>query len=185
MPDTMPTVIEGRAWIFDQDNIDTDLIFPLESLFGTQGGINNPGEVRKHALKGLDPDFAAKVEPGDIVIVGANFGCGSHREQAVTSLKHSGIGVVLAKSFSRIYHRNAVNLGMPLLEWADPIKKHVSDGDQLRIDLITGEAENQTRGHAFKVKPLAPILMNILSAGGLIEAVKSWGPDGDWTRLER
>ena len=172
--ETKPIV--GRIWIFG-DNIDTDLIYPLTYFFFREDGITNKDEIRKHAMVGLDPEFVNKVQPGDIVVAGANFGCGSHREQAVTSLKYAGVGLIIAKSFARIYYRNAINLGLPVAEWATDDLSGLAQGDTFQVDLPNGVARNVTRGIELALKPLSPLLLNILTAGGLVSHVRARGID--------
>ncbi len=158
----MDKIIKGRVWVLGED-VDTDVIYPGKYL-----PILDPEEMAKHALEGEDPDFPNKLKAGDIIVAKAGFGCGSSREQAATCLKAAGLAVVVATSFARIFYRNAVNQGLPIVQ-AD-ISEHVSDGDEITIDFNTckvsypgGEAEFPK--HADSVQ-------EILKAGGLIPAVR-------------
>lgn len=171
--------INGRIWMFG-DNIDTDLIYPVTYFFWNPGGITDPEEIKKHGMAGIDENFTSKIQPGDIIVAGKNFGCGSHREQAVTSLKYAGIGLIIAKSFARTYYHNAINLGMPLLEWKTDDLGGLQEGDTLSVDLRRGLAINTTRGKELPLEPMAPLLLDIVLAGGLVEIVKKKGTHEWW-----
>ena len=156
-------VIKGRVWKLG-DNINTDLIYPGKYL-----PIIDPPEMARHALEGLDKDFPGKIKKGDIIAAGFNIGCGSSREQAATSLKHAGIACVVAKSFSRIFFRNAINQGLALVESkeaADLIK----EGEEMTIDYKKGEIITQRGNISFPSLP--EFLMSILEEGGLIPHVR-------------
>ena len=160
----MTGVIRGRAWTFG-DNIDTDVLAP---------GIYMklpPEEVAKHCLEAVDPAFAPGVRPGDVVVGGENFGLGSSREQAPQSLKILGVSAVLAKSFARIFYRNALNLGLPALFFREA--HEVRAGDQLELDLAAGRVRNATTGKAYPVDPIPPHLLEMILAGGLIPHLKA------------
>lgn len=160
----METEFVGKAWTFG-DHIDTDMIVPGKFL-----QILEPAGLAKIVLHGADPEFAAKVRPGDLLVAGINFGCGSSREHAPVALKAAGIPVVLAESFARIFFRNAINIGYPVLE-VPGIHKGVTQGDQLSVDLATGAVKNLTTGATFRAKPLPPNILQILDAGGLAPLV--------------
>ena len=160
----MTGVIGGRAWTFG-DNIDTDVLAP---------GIYMklpPEQLATHCLEAIDATFASSVRKGDIVVAGENFGLGSSREQAVQVLSILGIGAVLAKSFARIFYRNAFNLGLPALFF--PEADEISAGDQLELDLAAGQVRNLTKGVAYDVEPIPPHLLEMITAGGLIPHLKA------------
>ncbi|HDD57342.1 MAG TPA: 3-isopropylmalate dehydratase small subunit [Thermoplasmatales archaeon] len=158
--------ISGRAWVFG-DDIDTDQIFP-----GAYLTLTDVEEMGKHAMEGVPgrEDFAKKVAKGDIIVAGKNFGCGSSREQAPIAIKGSGVSVVVAKSFARIFYRNAVNIGLPIIECKDIDK--INEGDLLEIDLSTGNIENKTKGISLSGTPATSLEFEIMSAGGLIPYLK-------------
>ncbi|MEQ8406171.1 MAG: 3-isopropylmalate dehydratase [Oceanicaulis sp.] len=155
---------EGRAWVFG-DRIDTDLLAPGYAMK------KGPEALAKHTLEAVDPDFAATVKPGDMVVAGDDFGIGSSREQAAISLKTLGVSAVIAKSFARIFYRNAINIGLPAVQ-LDP-DGEISAGDQLSLDLEAGRLENRTTGHAFAVTPMPAHLMAMIEAGGLMAHLKA------------
>jgi 3-isopropylmalate/(R)-2-methylmalate dehydratase small subunit len=155
------TKISGTAIKFG-NNIDTDVILPGKYLV-----LVDPKELAKHALEGLDPAFPDKAKKGVIIVGGKNFGCGSSREQAPLALKYSGVKCVIAESFARIFFRNAINIGLPVIECKD-ISEAVSDGDKLTVDFETGKIEDVSKGKSFQVKKLPPFIQEILSDGGLI-----------------
>jgi 3-isopropylmalate/(R)-2-methylmalate dehydratase small subunit len=156
-------VITGRV-IKVGDHIDTDLIYPGKYL-----SLLDPSEIAKHALEGLGEDYPSRIKPGDVIVAGRNFGCGSSREQAVTSLKFAGVRSVVAASFSRIFFRNAVNQGVPIIE-CPAVYDAVVDGDTIIIDLAGGQLT--VREREFSFKPLPPFLLEIIRAGGLIPQAK-------------
>ena len=158
--------VKGKAWVFG-DDIDTDQIFP-----GAYLTLTDVEEMGKHAMEGVPgrEDFAKKVAKGDIIVAGKNFGCGSSREQAPIAIKGSGVSVVVAKSFARIFYRNAVNIGLPIIECKDIDK--INEGDLLEIDLSTGNIENKTKGISLSGTPVTSLEFEIMSAGGLIPYLK-------------
>lgn len=156
----MNGIITGRAFVYGA-NIDTDQIYP-----GAYLDLTDPERVAEHAMERVDPDFVKEVKPGDMIVAATNFGCGSSREHAAVTLKASGIGAVLAESFARIFYRNAINLGMPLLV-CPGISKRVKRGDMLSVDLAAGKAINQTTGADLPVEPLSPYVLAILENGGI------------------
>ncbi len=158
--------IEGKVWRYG-DNIDTDVIIPARYL-----NTFDPAELAKHCMVDIDETFAANVKAGDIMVGGKNFGCGSSREHAPVAIKASGIPVVIAASFARIFYRNGINIGLPLLEIGDAVEK-ISANDVLRIDTSAGTIENLTTGETFKAQPLPPFVQGIADAGGLINYIKS------------
>ncbi len=155
----------GRAWKFG-DDIDTDVIIQGKYLV-----INEPEELAKHVFENLRPEFASEVREGDFVVAGENFGCGSSREHAPLALKATGIEAVIAKSYARIFFRNAINIGLKVLECKDTDK--IEDGDELEVDYEKGEIYNRTKGEAYPINPLPDFLKEILEKGGLVEFAKS------------
>ncbi len=132
------------------------------------------GELAKHAMEGIDPEFSKKVKKGDFIVAGKNFGCGSSREQAPLVLKHAGVSLVIAESFARIFYRNSFNVGLPLLI-CKGITKAVEEGDELEVDMSTGRIYNMTRGVELRANPIPDFLMEIVEAGGLSEYYKNHG----------
>jgi len=164
-PHTMPPLtVEGRAWVIQKDNIDTDMIFHNRYLT-----ITNPSEMAQYTfgnLKGYER-FAKEVKHGDIVVVGKNFGCGSSRQQAVDCFKALGVSVIIAESFGAIYERNAINSAMPILI-ADDITKKIHENDIVFVDFSTGEIKDKTQGKTFQAKPFSPVQKDIYLRGGLL-----------------
>ncbi len=153
----------GKAWCFGV-NVNTDLIFPNRYFKPRYV----PGEMGSHIMSGADPDFSSKVHRGDVIVGGRNFGCGSSREEAAGGLKEVGIGALLAPSFGRIFMRNCINLGVPVLP-VPAIDEHVVNGDELEIDLTNGRVRNLTNGYETAVPRIAPELIDLLENGGLVE----------------
>ncbi len=153
-------ILEGRALVVG-DDIDTDAIIPARYLVTTDSA-----ELGRHCLEGLDPRFPERIRPGDILVAGENFGCGSSREHAVLALKGAGVACVVAKSFARIFFRNAVNLGFPVLEC--PELGEITEGHWISVDLGKGIIADAENGTSFKANPLPPFILEILHAGGLI-----------------
>lgn len=154
----------GRAWKFG-DDIDTDAIIAGRYLV-----INDPGELAQHLFEGLRPEMAVQVRQGDFVVAGDNFGCGSSREHAPLALKGAGISAVIAKSFARIFFRNAINIGLPLFICSDVDK--IKDGDPLEIDMANGVIYNLSSNESYRTSPLPEFLREIVAMGGLIEYTK-------------
>jgi 3-isopropylmalate/(R)-2-methylmalate dehydratase small subunit len=159
--------IKGRVWKFG-DDISTDLIIPGKYKFKTI----DFNELAKHAMEGADPEFASKVQKGDIIVAGENFGCGSSREQAPVVIKHSGVSAVLAKSFARIFYRNAFNVGLPVVE-CPKLPDNLKTGDSIEISLREGKIKAGNKTYSFK--PIPDFLMTILQDGGLVEHYKKRG----------
>lgn len=145
------------------DNIDTDAIIAARYL-----NMHDPAELAAHCMEDIDPDFLQRVKPGDIIVAAANFGCGSSREHAPSAIKASGISCVIGKSFARIFFRNAINTGLPLLECADAVD-NIKQGDMVEVDLPTGTITNLSTGKTFRAKPYPGFMMEIINSGGLIE----------------
>ncbi len=161
--------IEGKVWEFG-DDISTDLIISGKYKFKTL----DMGKLSKHAMEGTDPEFSEKVQEGDVIVAGENFGCGSSREQAPLVLKELGIGAIISKFFARIFFRNAINVGIPVIE-NEEIPEKTSEGDELKINLEEGEVENLSTGETFEVDPLPEFLLQLLKDGGLVEQHKKKG----------
>lgn len=155
----------GRAWVYG-DNVDTDVIIPARYLTSS-----DPDELAPHALEDLDPTFAAEVRPGDVVFAGSNFGCGSSREHAALALKGVGVEAVVAKSFARIFFRNAINTGLAICTCPDAVEATRS-GDDVEVDPAAGEVRNLTRGGAFTSEVLPDFVLEIVAAGGLVPWVR-------------
>ena len=157
--------IKGSAIKFG-NNVDTDVILPGKYLI-----LVDPKELAKHALESLDPTFPEKAKKGIILVGGKNFGCGSSREQAPLALKYAGVKCVLAESFARIFFRNAINIGLPVIE-CKGISNAVGTGDELAVDFEAGKIENISKGKKFQVDKLPPFIIEILVDGGLIENLR-------------
>ncbi|MDZ7374154.1 MAG: 3-isopropylmalate dehydratase small subunit [candidate division KSB1 bacterium] len=153
-------IIRGRVWKYG-DNVNTDVIFPGKYTYT----VTDPKEMASHALEDLDPQFAGQVQPGDLVVAGRNFGCGSSREQAAFCLKYAGVGAVVAKSFSRLYFRNAINAGLPVIQAPDAVEA-MEAGEIVEVDLERGEL--RCRAGCFSFPPLPKEVLGIFEAGGLI-----------------
>ena len=144
------------------DHLDTDQIIPAKYLTTT-----DPRELGSHCMETPDPDFVTKVKPGDVIVAGVNFGCGSSREHAPISIRGAGVSCVIAKSFARIFFRNSINLGLPVLECPEAVDA-ITAGDELDVDLEKGIIRNLTTEETFTAKPFEPFMMEILEAGGLV-----------------
>lgn len=156
---------EGRAFKYGRD-VDTDVIIPARYL-----NSSDPSFLAQHCLEDLDPTFVGRVQPGDIVVALENFGCGSSREHAPIALKAAGVSVVVAKSFARIFYRNAINIGLPIVECPEAVDG-IADGDTVAVDADAGTIRNVETGAAFQVQPFPPFLQEIIQAGGLVERAK-------------
>jgi 3-isopropylmalate dehydratase small subunit len=158
-------LLKGKVWTFGHD-IDTDVIIPARYL-----NTSDPAELARHCMEDADPDFSRKVSPGDIISAGKNFGCGSSREHAPLALKEAGVACVIAESFARIFYRNAINIGLPILESPDA-SAALQESDMVEIDLAQGEITELVSGKRFKAVPFPPFMQEIISAGGLINYVR-------------
>jgi 3-isopropylmalate/(R)-2-methylmalate dehydratase small subunit len=158
--------IEGRVWMFG-DHVDTDLIIPARYL-----SVSDEQELAKHCFTDCRPDFVKDVRAGDIAVAGVNFGCGSSREHALWAMKAAGIGAVIAKSFARIFYRNAFNIGLPILE-SDEAPEQIREGDRVSIDLSTGAIVELSSGKSFSARPIPDFMRAILKSGGLVEHLKN------------
>lgn len=160
-------VLEGKVWRYG-DNIDTDVIIPARYL-----NTFDPKELAKHCMVDIDKDFAQKVRPGDIMVGGKNFGCGSSREHAPVAIKACGVPVIIAASFARIFYRNGINVGLPLMEIGDNVER-IHAGDKLSVDISSGKIKDITTGETFQATPLPGFIQDIAKAGGLIQYVKEY-----------
>jgi 3-isopropylmalate/(R)-2-methylmalate dehydratase small subunit len=158
--------LSGRVWKYG-DNVDTDAIIPARYL-----NVSAPEELALHCMEDIDLDFAGAVQQGDIIVGGRNFGCGSSREHAPLAIKGSGVTCVVAKSFARIFYRNAINIGLPILECPEAVMD-ADAGQILEIELETGTIQNLDTGQVFRAAPYPPFMMEIISAGGLIEFTRN------------
>lgn len=143
------------------DNVDTDVIIPARYL-----NTADANELAKHCMEDIDATFVSKVAPGDIMVAGRNFGCGSSREHAPLAIKASGISCVIASTFARIFYRNAINIGLPIMECPDAVDS-IAAGDQLSVDLSSGTITDITSGKTFKAEPFPPFMQDLIAAGGL------------------
>jgi 3-isopropylmalate/(R)-2-methylmalate dehydratase small subunit len=153
--------ITGRAWTFGA-NINTDLIFPKVFFRPSY----ETGEMATHLMAGIDQAFPSKIQAGDVIVAGPNFGCGSSREEAAAAMKEAGIGAVLAPSFSRLFMRNGINFGLPVIS-APAIDQSIAQGDIIEIDLLAGYLKNLTSGFETRLPPMAPESLRMMSDGGI------------------
>ena len=158
-------MLKGKVHKYGAD-VDTDAIIPARYL-----SVSEPLELARHCMEAIDPDFVKKVRPGDIIVATTNFGCGSSREHAPLAIKASGVSSIIARSFARIFFRNAINIGLPLLECAEAVD-NTETGDTLEVDLASGRIKNMTNGKIFMAKPYPNFMAELISAGGLIEYTK-------------
>ena len=157
--------MKGTAWKFGND-IDTDIILPGRYLIYT-----DEERLSQHCMEGLDDEFNEKCKKGDFIVAGKNFGCGSSREHAPIAIKESGISVVIAKSFARIFYRNSINIGLAIVECEEAVNG-ISDGDIVEADLDEGVIYNRTTGESFKTQPFPEFIQKIIQNGGLVESIK-------------
>ena len=149
------------------ENVDTDVIIPARYLVTA-----DPSELAKHCMEDIDKDFAARVRPGDVIVAGKNFGCGSSREHAPIAIKGAGVACVIAPSFARIFYRNAFNTGLPILE-SEEAAERIDAGDDVEIDFATGVIRNRTKNESYRAEPFPPFISRLIESGGLVEYVKS------------
>ena len=149
------------------DNVDTDVIIPARHL-NTQ----DPKELAAHCMEDIDKEFITKVKDGDVMVGGWNFGCGSSREHAPVAIKAAGISVVIAKSFARIFYRNSINIGLPIMECPEAVDA-ISAGDTVQVDFDTGVITDATTGQSFQAEPFPSFIQDIISAGGLMKSIRA------------
>ena len=148
------------------DNVDTDVIIPARYL-----NTIDKKELASHCMEDIDKDFVKKVRLGDVMVAGNNFGCGSSREHAPIAIKESGISLVIAKSFARIFYRNSINIGLPILECSEAVEG-IKEGDVIEADLDNGVIYNKTTGESYKTQPFPEFIQKIITAGGLVESIR-------------
>ncbi|MFC1990849.1 3-isopropylmalate dehydratase small subunit [Chloroflexota bacterium] len=158
-------ILKGKVYKYGAD-VNTDVIIPARYL-----NISDPTELAKYCMEDIDKDFVNRVQPGDIIMATTNFGCGSSREHAPLAIKAAGISCVIAKSFARIFFRNAINIGLPLLECVEAVD-NTEAGDIIEVDLSHGEIKNLTSGKTFHAEPYPDFMAELVSGGGLIEHTK-------------
>ena len=159
-------IFEGTVHKYGRD-VDTDVIIPARYLT-----TNDPAELAEHCMEDIDAGFVTSVQPGDIIVAHENFGCGSSREHAPVAIKASGISVVVASSFARIFYRNAINTGLPIVVCPEAARE-AQAGDRLRVDLVAGTVENLTQGKRYDAEAFPPFMQELIDRGGLLEYVKS------------
>ncbi|MDA8189399.1 MAG: 3-isopropylmalate dehydratase small subunit [Dehalococcoidales bacterium] len=158
--------IKGKVWKYGA-NVDTDVIIPARYL-----NVSDAKELAKHCMEDIDSTFSSNVKQGDIIVATTNFGCGSSREHAPLAIKTAGVSCVIAKSFARIFYRNAINIGLPILECAEAVDT-TEAGDVLEVDLASGRIANVTKDKIFRAKPYPEFMLNIMAAGGLVEQTRA------------
>ena len=158
--------MKGQVWKFG-NNIDTDLIIPARYL-----NTSDPKELAEHAMEDADPTWVGKKKAGDFIVAGENFGCGSSREHAPIALKAAGVSAVIAKSFALIFYRNAINIGLPILESKEAAEE-IIEGQEIEVDLTKGEIKNLTTGASYCAQPFPEFMQKIIHAGGLIDYLKT------------
>jgi 3-isopropylmalate/(R)-2-methylmalate dehydratase small subunit len=164
-------IFEGTVHKYGRD-VDTDVIIPARHL-----NTSDPQELASHAMEDIDAEFVDRVQPGDIIVAEENFGCGSSREHAPVAIKHSGVSVVVASSFARIFYRNAINTGLPIVVCPQAARE-AQAGDRLRVDLAVGTVENLTQGTKYDAEAFPPFMQELIDRGGLLEYVKAQLAEG-------
>ena len=159
---------KGRVFKYG-DNVDTDVIIPARYM-----NIADPKELATHAMEDIDAEFVHKMQPGDIVVATRNFGCGSSREHAPLVLRENGVSCVIASSFARIFYRNAINIGLPILE-CEAAANDIDDGDIVSVDFDTGVITNETKNRTYQAAAFPPFIQSIIKAGGLLKSLKERG----------
>ena len=155
---------EGKVFKYG-DNVDTDVIIPARYL-----NSSDPAELAKHCMEDIDKEFIHKVQKGDIIVANKNFGCGSSREHAPIAIKAAGVSCVIAETFARIFYRNAINIGLPIIECPDAAKE-IAAGDDVKVDFDSGVITDQTTGKSYKGQAFPPFMQKIISAGGLVNYI--------------
>lgn len=156
----------GRVFKYG-DNVDTDVIIPARYL-----NSSDPAELAKHCMEDIDKEFVNRVKQGDIIVADKNFGCGSSREHAPIAIKAAGVSCVIAETFARIFYRNAINIGLPIIECSEA-SKDIADGDQVEIDFDTGKIYNRTKGTSYQGQAFPEFMQKLISAGGLVNYINS------------
>ncbi len=160
-------ILQGRVWLFG-DNIDTDAIIAARYLSTTE-----PRELAAHLMEDIKPDFPGLVQKGDIIVAGSNFGCGSSREHAPLAIKGAGVSCVIAHSFARIFYRNSINIGLPILECDEDLSGLSAGEDQLEVNLDLGTITHLQSGREYHAAPFPPFMQELINCGGLVEYVKA------------
>lgn len=163
--------MKGRVFKYG-DNVDTDVIIPARYLNTT-----SEAELASHCMEDIDPEFSKKVQPGDIIVAQNNFGCGSSREHAPIAIKASGVQCVIANTFARIFYRNAINIGLPILECPAAVKE-INAGDEVSVDLAQGTITNHTTGKVYQTHPFPESIQEIIKSGGLLNKLKKENKNG-------
>ncbi len=158
-------MIQGNVHKFP-DNVDTDVIIPARYL-----NTANHAELAQHCMEDIDPDFVRKKQPGDIIVAGWNFGCGSSREHAPIAIKESGIACIIAKTYARIFYRNAINIGLPIFE-CEAASDGIADGDVIQVDFHTGVITNLSKQETYQAQPLPDFIQKIVDQGGLLQSLQ-------------
>ena len=161
----METTLKGKAWVYG-DNVDTDVIIPARYLV-----TSDERSLAAHCMEDIDASYAGGVSKGDMIVAGNNFGCGSSREHAPIAIKGSGASCVIAKSFARIFYRNAINIGLPILECTETGR--ITKDDIIEVDLAKGTITNRTKGETYNAKPFPDFLQNLIGLGGLVPYVRA------------
>jgi 3-isopropylmalate/(R)-2-methylmalate dehydratase small subunit len=169
--------LKGQVWKFGA-NVDTDVIIPVRYLTSF-----DPAELGKHCLEGIEAEFAKKVRPGDIIVAAENFGCGSSREHAPVAIKGAGVGCVIAATFARIFFRNALNIGLPIVESAEAAQR-IEAGDTVEIDVTSGRIINHTKMETYQAEPFPPFVQELVAVGGLVPYVARRLKERDATAME-
>ena len=162
----MSDSFSGKAWVYG-DNVDTDVIIPARYL-----STSDPAELAPHCMEDMDADFMKRMVPGDLLVAGNNFGCGSSREHAPLAIKGAGVSCVIAASFARIFFRNALNIGLPILECPEAYRG-IEAGNRVEVDLAQGRIRNLDTGEEFSAKPFPPLLRDLVARGGLVPTVRA------------
>lgn len=157
---------QGKVFRFE-DNVDTDVIIPARYL-----NSSDPAELAKHCMEDIDKDFVNRVRKGDIIVAGKNFGCGSSREHAPIAIKACGVSCVIAETFARIFYRNSINIGLPIIECAEA-SREIQAGDEVKIDFDSGEITDVTTGKVYQGQAFPPFMQQLISAGGLVNYINS------------
>ncbi|NLM68483.1 MAG: 3-isopropylmalate dehydratase small subunit [Firmicutes bacterium] len=157
--------VQGTVFKYG-DNVDTDVIIPARYL-----NTSDPKELAQHCMEDIDRDFVSRVQPGDIIVAGKNFGCGSSREHAPLAIKAAGVSVVIAATFARIFYRNAINIGLPILECPEAVER-IEAGDELAVDFTSGVITNLTRNESYQGQPFPKFMQDLIAAGGLLSYIK-------------
>ena len=159
-------IVKGRVHKYGSD-VDTDVIIPARYL-----NTSSAEELATHCMEDIDPDFVSRVQKGDIIVAEDNFGCGSSREHAPIAIKASGVSLVIANTFARIFYRNAINIGLPILECPEAVRA-INAGDVVSCDLAAGVIRDETTGESFQAQPFPPFIQRIIDAGGLLNSLKT------------